>query len=240
MKNNQQPNLEISRRRLMEFGTGFLGTATFSSILGLNLTQSPPAIANNDLTPDQALNNLIEGNQRFVQNERTNPNQSIQYLQSISKSQKPFAAILTCADSRVPVEVVFNQGFGDLFVVRDAGNVATAEETGSLEFGALVLGTKVIMVMGHDSCGAVKATLAGEEVPGSIESILAQIEPAVTEFQGQEDDKTAVKAAVEANVIYQMNKLKESSVLLELITAGQLKLVGGYFDFETGGINLVS
>jgi carbonic anhydrase len=102
-----------------------------------------------------------------------------------------------------------------------------------------VLGAKVLMVLGHYSCGAIKATLAGDEVPGSIGSILAQIEPAVKDFQGQQEDKEALKKATEANVIYQVEKLKQSPVLSELVTTNKLKIVGGYFDFETGEVSLV-
>ncbi|AFZ35436.1 carbonic anhydrase [Stanieria cyanosphaera PCC 7437] len=237
---NTKGQMDFSRRKLMKFGAGFLGTATLASVLGINLTNSKPAIAQNELTCDQALAKLMEGNQRFIQNKRMNPHQSLEYLQSISEEQKPFAAMLGCADSRLPLEAIFDQGFGDLFVVRDAGNVATEEETGSLEFGTLVLGAKVIMVMGHYGCGAIKATLQGEEVPGTIGSILAQIEPAVKDFQGQQEDKEALKKATEANVKYQVNKLKQSSVLSELIAANQLKIVGGYFNFKTGEVTVVS
>lgn len=232
--------MEVSRRKLMQFGAGFLGTVTLTSVLGINLTNSEPAIAQNEITCDQALAKLMEGNQRFVENKRTNPHQSLKYLQSISEEQKPFAAMLGCADSRLPLEAIFDQGFGDLFVVRDAGNVATAEETGSLEFGTLVLGAKVIMVMGHYGCGAVKAALKGEKVPGTIDSILAQIQPAVKAFQGQQEDKEALEKATKANIVYQMNKLKKSSVLSELVASNQLKIVGGYFDFKTGEVSLVS
>lgn len=231
--------MDYSRRQLMQFGAGVLGTATLASVLGLEANNPQPAIANNDMTPDQALTRLMEGNRRFMQNKRTNPHQSLKYLQSISEEQKPFAAMLGCADSRLPLEAVFDQGFGDLFVVRDAGNVATAEEIGSLEFGTLVLGAKVLMVTGHYSCGAVTATLKGEEVPGKIGSILAQIQPAVKDYQGQQEDKAALKKAIEANVIYQVEKLKQSSVLSELIASNQLKIVGGYFDFDSGEVSLV-
>jgi carbonic anhydrase len=238
--NNTKGQMDFSRRKLIKFGAGFLGTATLAGVLGINLTNSEPAIAQNEITCDQALTKLMEGNRRFIQNKRTNPHQSLKYLQSISEEQKPFAAMLGCADSRLPLEAIFDQGFGDLFVVRDAGNVATAEETGSLEFGTLVLGAKVIMVMGHYGCGAVKATLQGEEVPGKIGSILEQIQPAVKDFQGQQEDKEALKKATQANVMYQVEKLKQSPVLSELIASNQLKIVGGYFDFETGEVTLVS
>jgi carbonic anhydrase len=241
--NLEKINMEVSRRKLMQFGAGFIGTATLASVIGLDINDPKPTVAQEvtgvDMTPDQALEKLMEGNRRFIQNKSTNTNQSLKYLQSISEDQKPFAAIVGCADSRCSLDVVFDQGFGNLFVVRDAGNVATSEETGSLEFGTLVLGAKVIMVMGHYSCGAIKAALVGEEVPGSISSILAQIEPAVKDFKGQQDDKEAMKKATEANVIYQVNKIKKSPVLSELVTNNQLKIVGGYFDFKTGEVTLL-
>jgi carbonic anhydrase len=236
---NNKIELAVSRRKLMQFGAGFIGTTTVASALGLNINRPKVATAESELTPDQALEKLLAGNQRFIQNKATNKDQSLKYLQSIAEDQKPFAAIVGCADSRSSLEVVFDQGFGNLFVVRDAGNVATPEEMGSLEFGTLVLGAKVIMVMGHYSCGAIKAALAGEEVPGSINSILAQIEPAVKDFKGQQDDKEMMRKATKANVIYQMNKIKKSPVLAELVVANQLKIVGGYFDFTTGEVNLV-
>jgi carbonic anhydrase len=134
----QKISQELSRRKLMQFGAGFIGTATLASVLGLELNDPQSAVAENNMTPDQAFEKLTEGHQRFIQNKATNTNQSLKYLQSVSEDQKPFAAIIGCADSRSSLEVFFDQGFGNLFVVRDAGNVATAEETGSLEFGTLV------------------------------------------------------------------------------------------------------
>jgi carbonic anhydrase len=238
--NSKQINVEVSRRKLMKFGAGFLGTATLASVIGLDASNPEPVVAQNDITPDQALEKLMAGNKRFLENKTTNQNQSLERLQSISEEQKPFAAILGCADSRSSLEVVFDQGFGDLFIVREAGNITTAEELGSLEFGTLVLGAKVLMVMGHYSCGAVKAAMAGDEVPGSIGSILAEIEPAVGDFQGQQEDKESVKKATEANVNYQISKLKESSVLSELVAANKLKIVGGYFNFQTGEVTMVA
>ncbi|MEY2830860.1 MAG: hypothetical protein RLZZ574_118 [Cyanobacteriota bacterium] len=233
----------VSRRRIMQFGAGFIGTTTLASVIGLNLHGLKSAEAQEvtgvDMTPDQALEKLMEGHQRFVQNKATNTDRSLKYLQSVSEDQKPFAAIIGCADSRSSLEVVFDQGFGNLFVVRDAGNVVTPEEVGSLEFGTLVLGAKVLLVMGHYGCGAIKAALAGQEVPGSIQSVLAQIEPAVKDYKGQQDDKEAMKKATELNVIHQVNKLKQSPVLSELVTKNQLKIVGGYFNFKTGELNIL-
>lgn len=181
--------MEVSRRKLMEFGAGVLGTATLASILGINLTDSEPAIAQNEITPDQALEKLMVGNKRFVDRKTIDPNQDTARLTEVAKEQKPFASILSCSDSRVPTEIVFDQGLGDLFVVRDAGEVVTPEQMGSLEFGALVLGTKVILVLGHEECGAVKAAIVGDEVPGQIGTILAEIEPAVVDYKGQQENR---------------------------------------------------
>ncbi|MGL4879496.1 MAG: carbonic anhydrase, partial [Waterburya sp.] len=121
MLDTQKISQELSRRKLMQFGAGFIGTATLASVLGLEINDPQPAVAENNMTPDQAFDKLMEGHQRFIQNKATNANRSLKYLQSVSEDQKPFAAIVGCADSRCSLEVVFDQGFGNLFVVRDAG-----------------------------------------------------------------------------------------------------------------------
>jgi carbonic anhydrase len=232
--------MEISRRKLMQFGAGLLGTVTLASVLGLDLNDPEPAIADNNITPDQALEKLMAGNKRFVDEKSIDPNQDTARLTEVAQGQKPFASILCCSDSRVPPEIVFDQGLGDLFVVRDAGEVVTPEQMGSLEFGTLVLGSKIILVLGHEDCGAVKAAMLGDRVPGQIGAILAEIEPAAVDFKGQQDDKEAVKKATEANVLLQLNKLKKSSVLSELINSGKLKIVGAYYDLDKGEVSLIS
>lgn len=232
---------QVSRRNLIKFGAGFLGTGALAVALGKEAAAPRPAVAQNDITPQEALQLLMEGNERFVNQKTSNPNQDTVRLTEVSQNQSPFAAVLCCADSRVPPEIVFDRGLGDLFIVRDAGNVAAnAEEIGSLEFGTLVLGAKVLMVMGHERCGAVKATMTGGEVPGQIGGILEAIAPAVTEYQGQQDNPTALEAAAKANVKYQMQKLLESSVISELVATGKLIVVGGYYDLDTGTISMVS
>lgn len=236
----KQSRNQVSRRNLIKFGAGFIGTGSLAVALGKELASPRPAVAQNDMTPQEALQMLMEGNDRFVTQKRNNPNQDTVRLTEVAQGQNPFAAMLSCADSRVPSEIIFDRGLGDLFVVRCAGNVATPEEIGSLEFGTLVLGAKVLMVIGHEYCGAVKATMKGAEVPGQIGSILEAISPAVTEYQGQQDDPMAVEAAAKANVKYQMEKLLASPVISELITTGKLIVVGGYYDLDTGVISMVS
>jgi carbonic anhydrase len=235
----QRPKINLSRRTLFKFGAGAIGTGVLAAGLGSNLLAAEKkAPVEDDITPDKALQELLDGNERFVKAKRRNPNQTLSRLAEVAKSQKPFASILGCADSRVPSEIVFDQGLGDLFVCRIAGNIATTQEIGSLEFGSLVLGAKVIMVMGHERCGAVDAAIKGAQVPGQIGSLLQAIKPSVESSKEQSGDK--LENACKANVLAQVAKLKSSSVLSELIKAEKLKIVGGYYDLDTGKISLVS
>ena len=167
--NNRQFNL--SRRNSLKFVAGAIGTGILAARAGAELVAPEPVIAQNNITPDQALQLLIEGNQRFVERRRQNPNQDWTRITQVAQSQAPFAAILGCGDSRVPAEIIFDRGFGDCFVCRVAGNVATPEEIGSLEFGTLILGAKVLMVLAHERCGAVKAAIEGGQLPGHINSL---------------------------------------------------------------------
>ncbi len=237
--NGKNQKLNLSRRHLLKVGAGVLGgTAALTAGLGSKLAFPERAIAQEDMTPEQALQNLIAGNRRFVSEKRENPRQTLARLTEVAQVQKPFAAILSCADSRVPSEIIFDQGFGDLFICRVAGNVATPEEIGSLEFGTLVLGAKVIMVMGHKRCGAVDATIKGAQVPGQIASLLDAIRPAVERSQGQSGER--LENATKANVLLQIERLQESPVISQLIEEGKLKIVGGYYDLDTGAVTLVS
>jgi carbonic anhydrase len=228
----------LSRRNLLKFSAGVVGTGALTAGLGSKLLFTDRAVAQDDITPERALQQLMEGNQRFVNGKRQNPHQDMARLAEIAKTQKPFGAILSCADSRVPSEIIFDQGFGDLFICRVAGNIATPEEIGSLEFGTLVLGAKVIMVMGHKRCGAVDATIKGAQVPGQIASLLEAIKPAVKNSESQTGDR--LENATKANVLFQIEKLKASPVLSGLIKEEKLKIVGGYYDLDTGAVNRVS
>jgi carbonic anhydrase len=233
--NNRQFNL--SRRNSLKFVAGAIGTGILAARAGAELAAPEPAIAQNDITPDAALQMLIDGNQRFVEKRRQNPNQDFARITEVAQTQKPFAAILGCADSRFPSEIIFDRGFGDLFVCRVAGNVVTPEEKGSLEFGALELGVKVVMIVGHERCGAVKAAIQGGEFPGQIGSLVKSIKPAVESSKNQAGDK--VENAVKQNVRLQASRLKESPVISQLIQQGKLKVVGGYYDLDTGAVQIV-
>jgi carbonic anhydrase len=233
--NNRQFNL--SRRNSLKFVAGAIGTGILAARAGAELAAPEPVIAENPPNPDKALKLLTEGNERFVENKRKYPNQEWKRITAVAPSQAPFAAILGCADSRVPAEIVFDRGFGDIFVCRVAGNVATPEEIGSLEFGTLVLGAKVILVLGHERCGAVKAAIEGGALPGHIGSLTEAIKPAVESSKNQAGDK--VENAVKANVRLQANRLKASPVINQLIQEGKLKIVGGYYDLDTGKVTIL-
>ncbi|MEG4351336.1 carbonic anhydrase [Microcoleus sp. LAD1_D3] len=235
-QNHRQFNL--SRRNSLKFVAGAIGTGILAARAGADLAAPEPVIAQNDSTPEAALQKLMDGNQRFVDKKRQSPNQDLPRLLEVAVAQKPFAAILGCADSRFPSEIIFDQGLGDLFVCRVAGNVATPEEIGSLEFGTLVLGAKVLVVIGHKRCGAVDATIKGAQVPGQIGSLLDAIKPAVESSKNQTGDK--LENASKANVVLQANKLKASPVISKLIAENKLKVVGGYYDLDTGRVTILS
>ena len=233
--NNRQFN--ISRRNSLKFVAGAIGTGIIAARAGAELAAPQPVIAQNNITPDQALQLLIDGNQRFVNNMRQNPNQDFTRIAQVAPSQAPFAAILGCADSRFPAEILFDRGVGDIFVCRVAGNVTTPEEKGSLEFGTLELGAKVIMVVGHENCGAVKAAITGGELPGQIGSLTQAIKPAVESSKNQPGDK--VVNAVKENIKLQASRLKDSPVISQLIQEGKLLVVGGYYDLDTAAVQII-
>ncbi len=186
-------------------------------------------------TPAEALRALREGNARFVAGRVTEPNRNLARVREVAPKQAPFAAVLGCADSRVPVELLFDQGFGDLFVCRAAGNVVTPEIIASLEFGTLVLGSKVLVVLGHSSCGAVAATIAGEPVPGQISTLYQRIQPAVDAVAGRELEPVAAE-----NVRMQVRLLRRSSpVVAGLVRDGKLQVVGGMYDLKTGAVTFM-
>jgi carbonic anhydrase len=234
MKNNITA---VTRRGLFKLGATAVGAGFVTSQLGIQVQKSDAAVADK-LTPEGALGELIKGNKRFASQKTQGRNRGVFRLQEVSQGQNPFAAILGCADSRVPSEIIFDQGLGDLFVVRVAGNVATPEEIGSLEFGTLVLGAKVLMVLGHERCGAVKAAIDNKPVPGKISAILDQIKPAVISTSKNSPDRLA--AVTIANVKLQMATLKASPVIADLINAKKLKIVGAIYDLDTGLITQVS
>lgn len=187
------------------------------------------------LSPDDALKELMDGNGRFVSGRTTAHKHDLATMRrDLIDNQEPFAAVLACADSRVPVEILFDQTIGHLFVTRVAGNMVTPEIIASLEFGAAVLGTKVIIVLGHRNCGAVKAAIAKTPVPGQISALYPHLQPAV-DRSGPDQ-----RAVTETNARLQANLLRESStVVAERIKQGQLKVVAGFYDIGSGVVTLL-
>lgn len=223
---------QFSRRELLRTG---MAVAAGILTCGLDTAIPSSAHAQSTLTPDGALNALMAGNKRFTSGAMTAHDQDLTILkQHTEEKQEPFAAVLSCADSRVPVELVFDQTIGRLFVTRVAGNVITPEIIGSLEYGAAVLGTKVILVMGHSNCGAVKATIQGKEVPGQISSLFPHIRRAVD--QGGTDLASATKA----NAKIQAALLREASTVISgLVKSGKVKVASAYYDLGSGSVTLL-
>jgi carbonic anhydrase len=185
-------------------------------------------------SPQAALDELIAGNRRFTSGRTSSHRRDLAILQQMMERQEPFAAVLSCADSRVPVEVVFDQTIGQLFVTRVAGNIVTPEIVASLEYAAAVLGTNTILVMGHSRCGAVTAAIQGQAVPGQISALFPYIEPAV------EQAGPDLEATIRANVLIQAARLRQYSPLLaSLIEDGKLKVAAGYFDIRSGEVTLL-
>jgi len=187
---------------------------------------------------DQALQRLAEGNKRYVAGRATHPNRAAKRRAEVAKGQQPIAAILGCADSRVPPEVVFDQGLGDLFVVRVAGNFADEAGLGSLEYAVAVLKVPLIVVLGHGKCGAVEAAIKGGESPGHIRSLVKALKPAVDTVKGQPGD--LLDNAVRANVVTVVGRLRGMKpILVDFVEKGKLKVAGGRYDLESGVVDLI-
>jgi len=235
MSNKIPSDSPVSRRALLKMA-GVAGAGTLVSAGGAStLFADEPAQMPQDASPDQALQALMEGNKRFMAGTTTSPNRTLKRLQELGEKQAPFASVLSCADSRVSLEILFDTGFGDMFVCRAAGNIATPQIIGSLEYGTLVLGSKVLMVLGHTACGAVSATLKGDAVPGQIGSLYPYIYPAIVQAQSKDMD-----TVVAQNVRHQVDLLRHASpVLRDLTREKKVRVVGGVFDFHDGSVKLM-
>ena len=176
----------------------------------------------------------MDGNERFAAGHTETPRRGLDRVRELASGQEPYAALLGCADSRVTVEILFDEGFGDLFTVRVAGNVATPEEIASIEYAVGVLGTPLVVVLGHTSCGAVGAALAGGAVPGQISALFQHITPAIPEG-------ATVDEAVEENVRYQVQTLsRASTVIADALSRGEVAVRGGVYDLSDGRVKLVA
>ena len=181
------------------------------------------------------MDELLAGNRRFTAGRLTSFEQDLAILkQDTAEKQEPFAAVLSCADSRVPVEIVFDQTIGHIFVARVAGNVLTPEIIASLEYGVAVLGIRLILVLGHSKCGAVSAAIQGKEAPGQISALFPLLQPAVDQAGSN------LEAAIKANAKLQSTLLsKASTVVSGLVKGGKLKVAAGYYDIAAGNVTLL-
>jgi carbonic anhydrase len=214
----------------------FIGATTASLLAAVTADFVPPSQlqAQSTLTPDEALKELMDGNERFAAGRMISIEHDLQLLKERTvDKQEPHSAVLACADSRVPVELIFDETIGQIFVTRVAGNVITPEIIGSLEYGAAVLGVKVILVLGHAGCGAVKAAIQGKDVPGQISALFPHIQPAIDQAGSD------LAAATKANAEIQARLLRESSpVIAPMVKENKLKVVAGVYDIATGKVTL--
>jgi carbonic anhydrase len=202
------------------------------SMAALALDPTPKSVS-----PKVALERLANGNARFVAGKAIHPDQSVKRRAESAKGQAPFASILSCADSRLGPELIFDQGIGNLFVVRVAGNTADPVGIGSLEYSVAVLGSRTVVVMGHEKCGAVAAAVKGGELPGSIGAVTKAIEPAVEQVKGRSGDP--VKLATTQNVRDTVNKIRaESSIISDLEKKGELRIVGAEYALANGKVKM--
>jgi len=197
-------------------------------------------LTQSQLSPELAYSILKEGNDRFVKNLKANRN-LLQQVNETKEGQFPFATILSCMDSRTSSELVFDQGLGDIFSIRIAGNVLNDDILGSMEFATKVVGTKIILVLGHTKCGAIVGACNHVEL-GNLTKLLAKIKPAIEAENSTQTERTGsnvtfVNNVTEINVHQTIAKIKkESSIIAELENAGAIKIVGGIYDVETGKV----
>jgi carbonic anhydrase len=233
-------------RRSALMAAGALAAAPAAALaqgnpLGRPFRPAPTRDGKSALTPDQALELLKQGNRDFLADRPFAAPLSNQRRLELAAGQAPFAAYVSCSDSRVPPELLFGRGLGELFIVRNAGNTVDTAAMGSIEFAVAVLGVPLVVVMGHESCGAVKAAMdvvdKNAAFPGSIGRMIEPIVPAVLASRGRPGDK--LEAATRANVSRTVERLRTASepMLLDPQRQGRLKVVGAYYDLDTGRVD---
>ena len=192
------------------------------------------------ITPELALQQLMEGNLRYAQGNASHPHQSLERRAELVSGQHPFAVILGCSDSRIPPELIFDQGLGDVFVIRTAGEVVDNASLASIEYAVEHLGVPLVMVLGHDSCGAVTAAVQGGEAEGHLGCLMEFISPAVNQARemGQEGD--LLNYSIDNNVFNIVKELQESQpVLSEKVEAGELMILGARYHLDSGLVEIL-
>jgi carbonic anhydrase len=187
---------------------------------------------------DQALARLMEGNARYARNKERHPDETLAWRRELQAAQHPFAVILSCSDSRVPPELIFDQGLGDLFVIRVAGNIIGDDELASIEYAVQHLHTNLIMVLGHEKCGAVTAAVQGETEPGHLKFVVSAIQPSVEEIRDFPGDK--LHNCVLANARRVALQIRESEpVLRELVEKRSAKVAAADYTLDSGKVTLL-
>jgi len=184
---------------------------------------------------DASIKKLVDGNKRYVENKPTHQNQTAKRREEVAKGQKPFAVIITCSDSRVPPEILFDQGIGDLFVIRTAGNIVDDIGLGSIEYAVEHLKVPLVVVLGHERCGAVDATVKGGEAPGHIKALVSNIVRAVDKARTKKGDllENSIRQNID-NVVEQISNSKP--ILEEFVHAKKIKVIGARYDLDDGAI----
>lgn len=233
---------KMTRRRLLASAAGVgLGLAAPSLLLADEPKAPDEAFPK---SPKEALQRLIEGNKRFVAEQPEHGRTSKEYRKELAGGQQPFAAILGCSDSRVIPEMAFDQGLGDLFVVRVAGNVVAADVLGSLQYAGWHLKVPLLVVLGHEGCGAVAAALdakkKGGKEPEHIETLVGMIEPGLKDLDPKLTDAARLNAAVEANVRWSMAQIADNPDVKTALEEKRFELAGAVYQLATGAVRFLS
>jgi len=239
--------MTLSRRDALRGAFTGLGVLAATAAMPTGLLDAPDALAASpdasasSLTPDQALARLARGNRRFVRNDLNHPRRAGPRRAALAEGQAPYAVVLGCADSRVPPEVIYDEGLGNLFVVRIAGNTVTDPYAlGSVEYGSVVLGASAIVVLGHEGCGAVKAAIDvaenGTQLPGAIGAFVAPIVPIARQLLPVTPKDEIVQAVTLANIRAAVATLQQTELLTGLVDEDRLAIVGGEYRLRSGEV----
>lgn len=199
------------------------------------------------IKPHEALEKLLEGNQRFIKNKSIHPNRCQETKDSLLQEQRPFAVILSCSDSRVPIEIIFDAGFGDVFVVRTAGHVLSTEVMGSIEYAVKSLGVKLVMILGHDNCNAVQSAIKSyktkslNKLSPNMKSIMTHIYPAIEGLICNSCNQEFLDKAIKANIVYQVNDLiKNDEYIAEKVKSKEIMVIGANYNLKTSNVDIIT
>lgn len=237
----ERASVDIDRRTALAFGLG--AAATLAAPFGARAEEPTVPRPQNVISPEAALKRLMAGNERYIQGVAKR-HDFVAERQALVGGQNPFAGVLSCADSRIAPEFAFDTSRGDLFVCRVAGNFVTPDNLASFEFAVAVLNTPLIMVLGHDACGAVASTISSieddETLPGHLPALVKALTPAVERASAQSHDDL-LERSIEDNVRLNVERLKTASPILDkAVKDGKVEVVGGVYRLETGKVELIS